>query len=216
MNQATAILEIEDMGEMLVLKPVIDLHDLDELEIEGAVDELLEHMDYSGVTDVFLDLHGTGQISTQHQLTNHSCEIDGNTAHTETYFFFVARNRDESVWIAGGRYLARFEKRTGEWKIADRYCVVEWSGTITEGPIPFADIPDVHTNGVPGRDKASPDTEARSGSPSGKALGLQDPRGQRPAGQQIDLRTGVPQIRQHEFVVHQQSPSRHVGRRRFR
>jgi len=59
MNQATAILEIEQKGEMLVVKPVIDLHDLDELESEKAVDELLEHMDHSRVTDVFLDLHGT-------------------------------------------------------------------------------------------------------------------------------------------------------------
>jgi anti-anti-sigma regulatory factor len=65
MNQATAILEIEDMGELLVLKPVIDLHDLDEFEIEGAVDELLEHMDYSGVTNVFLDLHGTDVLDSQ-------------------------------------------------------------------------------------------------------------------------------------------------------
>ena len=33
---ATAILEIEQEGEMLILKPAIELHDLDELEIEGA------------------------------------------------------------------------------------------------------------------------------------------------------------------------------------
>jgi anti-anti-sigma regulatory factor len=59
MNQATAILEIEQKGEMLILKPVVEFDDLDELEIEEAVDELLEHMDHSGVTDVFLDLYGT-------------------------------------------------------------------------------------------------------------------------------------------------------------
>jgi hypothetical protein len=58
MNQAKAILEIEQMGEMLVLEPVIELHALDELEIEEAVDDLLERMDHSGVTDVFLDLRG--------------------------------------------------------------------------------------------------------------------------------------------------------------
>ena len=58
MNQATAIFEIEQMGEILVLEPVIDLRALDELEIEEAVDDLLERMDHSGVTDVFLDLRG--------------------------------------------------------------------------------------------------------------------------------------------------------------
>jgi hypothetical protein len=59
MSQATAILEIEQKSEMLILKPVIELHDLDEWEMEEAVDELLERMDHSAVTDVFLDLHGT-------------------------------------------------------------------------------------------------------------------------------------------------------------
>jgi hypothetical protein len=59
MNQATAILEIEQKDDMLILKPVIELHELDESEIDGAADELLQHMDDSGVTDVFLDLQDT-------------------------------------------------------------------------------------------------------------------------------------------------------------
>ena len=65
MNQATGILEIEQEGEMLLLKPVIELRDLDEMEIEEAVDELLERMDHSGVTDVFLDLHRTDVLHSQ-------------------------------------------------------------------------------------------------------------------------------------------------------
>jgi hypothetical protein len=101
-------------------------------------------------------LHFNGQIFTQHHLTNHSCEIDGNTAHTETYYIFTARNRDETLWIAGGRYLDRFEKRSGEWKIATRYCTVEWSGMPPANAVPFADIEDVAANGVPGRDRNDP------------------------------------------------------------
>ena len=65
MTQATAILEIEQMGEMLVAKPVIELHDQDEMEIEGAADELLERMDHSGVTDVFLNLHGSDVLHSE-------------------------------------------------------------------------------------------------------------------------------------------------------
>jgi hypothetical protein len=57
MNQATAILEIEQVGQMLILMPVMELHDMDELEMEAAAHELLEQMESSGVTDVFLDLH---------------------------------------------------------------------------------------------------------------------------------------------------------------
>jgi len=65
MNQATAILEIEQKDEMLILKPVIDFHDLGEFELEGAAIELLERMDHSGLTDVFLDLHHTDVLHSQ-------------------------------------------------------------------------------------------------------------------------------------------------------
>ena len=65
MNQATAILEMEQKGKMLILKPVLELYDLDEAEIEGAADELLQHMDDSGVTDVFLDLHDTDVLCSE-------------------------------------------------------------------------------------------------------------------------------------------------------
>ena len=65
MNQATTILEIEQKDEMFILKPVTDLHDLDELEIEGAVNELMERMDHSGATDVFLDIHSTDVLHSQ-------------------------------------------------------------------------------------------------------------------------------------------------------
>ena len=65
MNQATAFLEIEQNDEMLILKPVTDLHDLGEWELKGAENELLERMDHSGLTDVFLDIHGTDVLHSQ-------------------------------------------------------------------------------------------------------------------------------------------------------
>jgi len=65
MNLATAILEMEQDGEMLILKPQNELHDLDQMEIEEAVDELLERMDDSGVTDVLLDLDGIDVLRSQ-------------------------------------------------------------------------------------------------------------------------------------------------------
>jgi hypothetical protein len=123
-------------------------------------DAIDDHGDFVGSPEEFVewafDLHEKGQISTQHNLTNHSCEIDGDTAHTETYYTFNARNIDESLWIAGGRYIDRLERREGEWRIANRYCVIEWSGTIAEGPIPFQDIADVNASGVPGRNRNDP------------------------------------------------------------
>lgn len=98
-------------------------------------------------------LHEQGQSATHHNLLNHTCDIDGDVAHSELYYLFVGRNRDESNWIAGGRYIDRLERRAGEWKIALRTNAIEWSGLVPTLPIPFADIPDIHQNGAPSRSK---------------------------------------------------------------
>jgi len=102
------------------------------------------------------ELHEQGQTSTHHHLLNHSCEIDGDVAHAETYYLFAARNRDQTNWLAGGRYIDRLERRAGAWRIALRCNAVEWSGTLPTLPIPFRDVPDVHRNGAPSRSEADP------------------------------------------------------------
>ena len=73
-------------------------------------------------------LHDHGQSATHHNLMNYTCDIDGDVAHTETYYLFVGRNRDDTNWIAGGRYIDRLERRGGKWKIALRTNAIEWSG----------------------------------------------------------------------------------------
>jgi len=102
------------------------------------------------------ELHEQGQVSTHHNLLNHSCDIVGTVAHTETYYLFVGRNRDDSNWMAGGRYIDRLEKRDGQWKIALRTNAIEWSGMVPSTPIPYADLPDIFLNGEPSRSKSDP------------------------------------------------------------
>ncbi len=101
-------------------------------------------------------MHEEGQSATHHNLLNHTCEIVDDTAHTETYYLFVARNRDETNWIAGGRYVDRLERHDGAWRIAVRTNTVEWSGIIPTMELPFADVPDIHGNGAPTRDRSDP------------------------------------------------------------
>ena len=101
-------------------------------------------------------LHEQGQSATHHNLLNHTCDLDGDVAHTETYYLFVGRNRDDTNWIAGGRYIDRLERRDGGWKIALRTNAIEWSGLVPTLPIPFADVPDIHVNGAPLRGKDDP------------------------------------------------------------
>ena len=99
------------------------------------------------------ELHEQGQSATHHNLLNHSCDIAGDTAHTETYYLFVGRNRDHTNWMAGGRYIDRLERRDGEWKIALRTNAIEWSGMVPTMAIPFAEVADIQLNGVAARSR---------------------------------------------------------------
>ena len=115
---------------------------------------------FVGAPDALYDwargLHEAGQQATHHNLLNHSCDLDGDTAHTETYYLFVGRNRDDSNWIAGGRYIDRLERRGGVWRIALRTNAIEWSGLVPTMPLPFGEVTDLQANGTPARDVSDP------------------------------------------------------------
>lgn len=110
--------------------------------------------------DWAIPMHEAGQIVTHHALLQSTIDLDGDTAHAETYYQFVGRNRDESLWIAGGRYVDRLERRgpglDGAWKIALRTNVIEWGCLPPPMPIPFADVPDIALNGASSRDRQDP------------------------------------------------------------
>lgn len=81
-----------------------------------------------------IGMHGDTHISHQHCLFNHSCELRGTVAHTETYYMFAGMNRTgPPLVVSGGRYIDRFEKREGNWAIADRLCIRDWA-PVTETP----------------------------------------------------------------------------------
>lgn len=77
--------------------------------------------------DFVYDMHGTHHRVTQHYVANHLAEIDGDTAHAETYFIYAALNvKGQPFSLVGGRYVDRLEKRDGRWAIADRLMMPEW------------------------------------------------------------------------------------------
>lgn len=67
----------------------------------------------------------------QHQITTSYIEVDGDVARVESYYLsfhplaVAGEDREKLLWT-GGRYLDRFEKRDGRWKIADRVVTVDW------------------------------------------------------------------------------------------
>jgi hypothetical protein len=83
-----------------------------------------QHMDF------FFELHRTMQNTHAHTICNHTCELDRDEAHAETYFIFASENvQGTPVTIAGGRYIDRLERRSGRWAIAVRKCVTTWNFT---------------------------------------------------------------------------------------
>lgn len=95
-------------------------------------DGIDEHGKFVGSAGDFVDWalqqHIDAHLSTQHYVNNHSCELDGDSAHTETYFMFVAMNkRGKILQMNGGRYIDRFERRNGVWGIAYRICLRDWA-----------------------------------------------------------------------------------------
>lgn len=82
----------------------------------------------SGMCDHADGIHRTQFDSTQHYVTNNLVELDGDTAHAETYFIMAGRLKDSArCQQIGGRYVRRLERRDGEWRIAAAVCLVDWS-----------------------------------------------------------------------------------------
>jgi ketosteroid isomerase-like protein len=69
-------------------------------------------------------------LATMHNLHQVNIRFEGETAYTEAYFTAHHRRLEDGATLLdtfGGRYVDRFEKRSGIWKIAQRTVVYEWS-----------------------------------------------------------------------------------------
>jgi hypothetical protein len=90
------------------------------------------HGVFEGLASDFIDLNideiMPGLKLTQHTLGNIMIELEGDVAKAESYV--TAYHRVEQAdglydILMWGRYLDRFERRGGEWKIARRQCVFD-------------------------------------------------------------------------------------------
>jgi hypothetical protein len=72
----------------------------------------------------------------QHYVTNHSIDLDGDQAHVESYWICMLKEKGtDSGNLIGGRYVDRFDRRDGEWKIARRVVVHEWKAAMDFSPM---------------------------------------------------------------------------------
>ena len=77
--------------------------------------------------------------STMHKLGNSFIELDGDVAHCETLAIGHHVRAEDGVdvddLVLGIRYLDRFERRHGEWRIANRQLVFEWQRLDRRSPL---------------------------------------------------------------------------------
>jgi hypothetical protein len=108
-----------------------DRHDVDLLSSSYHADGIDEHgaaqinqgSEYSDWANM---VHSKGSIQNLHHITNHSCTIEGDVAHAESYVIGLFFNADgHTARLLSGRYVDRLERRDGQWRIALRRCTVE-------------------------------------------------------------------------------------------
>jgi ketosteroid isomerase-like protein len=116
--------------------------------------------DPEAFADYFSAFHQEHQSATQHIISNHSCELDGDTAHCETYWLYAAMNREgPALSLGGGRYIDRMECRKGRWAIADRKCLLDWQGAPGEYDLTPEQLQRAMGAGIGTRDRSDPSYE---------------------------------------------------------
>lgn len=94
-----------------------------------------------GFVEVAMQFQGAMR-DTHHQVGNVLIEVRGEEAGAETYVHahhVIAQNEDLLELIVGARYLDRFERRDGHWKIASRTEVLDWGRMVPIGERWFED-----------------------------------------------------------------------------
>jgi hypothetical protein len=85
----------------------------------------------------------------QHGILNHICDLQGDEAFTETYYQFTGVTAgDGPNFVSTGRYVDHFQKRQGEWRIANRITIIESQMDIPKAAS-LAHLPPAYTDEEP-------------------------------------------------------------------
>ena len=112
----------------------VDREDLALMETVFHDDATDDHGTFSGTATEFIEYVRKGWASgilmgSNHLVTNVLIELDGDVAHVESYVLAHHTWQGRHVVIddfLGARYVDRFERRSGEWRIKTRRVVWDW------------------------------------------------------------------------------------------
>jgi SnoaL-like domain len=95
---------------------------------------MTDHLGYECPVEEFIprmiEILRTSYKTSSLRLSNHLVELDGDVARSEAYiisYHRVERDGKDYDWLWSGRYIDRFERRDGIWKIANRLLVHDWN-----------------------------------------------------------------------------------------
>lgn len=96
-----------------------------------------------------------GMEELQHNITNHLVTVDGDKGEGELYLIAYHRyvsNEGPAILATGGRYMDKYERRDGTWRILHRVCTNEWAIKVPAPPHPDIDLIENNiVRGEPGR-----------------------------------------------------------------
>lgn len=111
----------------------LDRHDRELVRSVFADDATTHYGSFRGGPDEIADMAMTALSAygaTQHFLGQINLEIDGDTATGEVYFQAFHQHATEGFdRFICGRYIDRYVRRHGQWRMAHRTEVVDWTRT---------------------------------------------------------------------------------------
>ena len=143
MDIQEALAHIEIRHVLSIYARGVDRADLETLQSVYHPDATDDHGSFSGLGTEFArrliedekDLTAVGQ----HHITNVVIQLDGaNDARVESYFLAFHPHEDAGsprLGIAAGRYIDRFQRRHGGWKILTRRVIMDWTRDHVDGPV---------------------------------------------------------------------------------
>ena len=129
------LLDKQDIYEIIVRYcPAVDRLDEPLMRSLYHPDAVTDHLGYECPVEEFIprmmEVLRTSYKTSSWRLSNHLVEFEGEVARSEAYiisYHRVERDGKDYDWLWSGRYVDRFERRAGVWKIANRLLIHDWN-----------------------------------------------------------------------------------------
>lgn len=107
-----------------------DRHDEDLIRSAFWPDAQINYGSFSGPPEAFARWanawHDERYSAHLHHIGAQTADIEGDAAHVETYVLYVLGEKAApKVRVGAGRYVERYERRNGEWRIAVREFIAD-------------------------------------------------------------------------------------------